>query len=115
MENNKKENPSLKDIYEQIEMFMEVAATKEGLQNLRADIKEDMNVLKTELKKEIGTARDMAFVHADIKSTNAATESGIKINAHEGRDKNFKDKLVSVMKNNELASAQELEGLAQAI
>lgn len=71
--------------------------------------------LEKNLRVEISTARDAALEHADKKSTDAIFESGKRINDHKDRDKNFKQKLVAVMKNNDLVGAHELKGLTQAI
>ena len=106
---------TLKDIHDQITMFMEVAASKEDLSKMKIEIKEEIVKLKTELKIEINIARDAVLVHADRKSIDAIIEFGKKINNHKERNKGFKEKLVSVMRNNDLASKQEVKGLAQAI
>ncbi len=103
----------IKDIHDQIGMFTKIAATKEDLNGFAT--KEDLENLKTELKSEINTARDAVLAHADKKSESAIIESGKKINQHKEHDKNFKQKLISVMKNHDLASASELKSLAQTI
>ena len=71
--------------------------------------------LENNLRLEIGKARDAVLAHADTKSVDAVIESGKKINQHKEHDKNFKQKLISVMKNHDLASASELKSLAQTI
>lgn len=99
-----KEKPTLKDVYDQIGVIINIAATKD-----------DLKVLKTELKLEIGKVRDEAFVHADRKSVEVIAEIGKRINHHGERDKKFKTGLIDVMKNNSLASGPELEQLGVLI
>ena len=113
----KENEPTLKDIRDQIAMFMEVAASKDDLKKLVS--KEDLGIelvkLKTELKTEIGKARDAALDHTDVKADEVVAKIGKIMHEDKERDKGFKQTLVSVMRSNDLASKQELEGLAQAI
>jgi len=110
-------DPTLKDIFEIVSFIKDNAVSKtelkEDLKNFVT--KQDLEVLTKEIKLEIGKARDAVLVHADTKSVDAIIESGKKINQHKEQDKNFKQKLVSVMKNHNLASASELKSLAQTI
>lgn len=124
-----KNDPSLKDIskqisliYGQIGLIIEVGATKEDLKNFatKEDLKkfatkEDLVALKTELKTEIGKARDVALTHADIKVLEAVVESAKNINLYKNQDKKFKQNLVSVMRNNKLATVVQLKKLRQTI
>ncbi len=104
-----KEEPNIQDVLDAVHVFasnMEERFDKVGKR---------FDSLEKNLRLEIGTARDKAFSHADNKAMDAIIESGKKINQHKEQDKTFKQKLISVMKKHDVASAQELKGLAQAI
>ena len=112
-----KENPSLKDIYEQIRLVVNTASTKDDMEKIEEKMitKKDLEVLTKELKLEIGKARDEAFVHADRKSEEVIVEVGKIINKRSEHENKFKHELVSAMKRNSLLGAKDLKQLEQAI
>ena len=117
-----KENPTLKDIYEQIRLVVNTAATKKDLESFatKKDLesfatKDDLKKMKDELKLEIGKARDEAFVHADRKSVAVIAKLDEIIDKHEEHENTFKHELVSAMKRNSLLGVKDLKQLEQAI
>jgi hypothetical protein len=118
-----KEELTLQDVIDVINVFAGNTQGKfesidkrfESIDKRFENIDQKFDDLENNLRLEIGKARDAVLAHADTKSVDAVIESGKKINQHKEHDKNFKQKLISVMKNHDLASASELKSLAQTI
>lgn len=105
---NEKE-PTLQDVLFAVNEFAQ--KTEENFEK----IDKKFGILEKNLSLQIGKARNSAYDYADRKLDAAEVKIGKAMKEDKEYDKNFKEKLISVMKNNELANAQELDGLAQAI
>lgn len=107
------EEPTLKDIYEQIRMIANTAATKDDLKSFAT--KDDLKSLKNEIKLEMGALNQNLLGHVDQKLANLGAEFGKSLKNHIEHENKFKHELVSAMKRNSLLGVKEIKQLEQAV
>ena len=114
------ENPSLKDVYEQIRLVVNTAATKDELQKMAEKIDErfekiDERFEKLETKVTKVQSEMVTKEYLDNKLDDVKAEIGGRILRHAEHENKFKHELVSAMKRNSLLNIKELKRLEQTI
>ena len=107
------ENPSLKDVYEQIRLVVNTAATKDELQKMAEKIDERFEKLETKVTKV--QSEMVTKEYLDNKLDDVKAEIGGRILRHAEHENKFKHELVSAMKRNSLLNIKELKRLEQTI
>ena len=107
------ENPSLKDVYEQIRLVVNTAATKDELQKMAEKIDERFEKLETKVTKV--QSEMVTKEYLDNKLDDVKAEIGRRILRHAEHENKFKHELVSAMKRNSLLNIKELKRLEQTI